>query len=77
MQQHSGQHLITALFDQEFGYDTKSWWLGSETSYIELNAKNVNEDQITHIENLANQLIIEGRKVSVEVTSKEEGLKVI
>lgn len=36
MQQHSGQHLITALIDQEFKYPTLSWWLGEEVSYIEL-----------------------------------------
>ena len=33
MQQHSGQHLITAIFDKELGYGTKSWWLGSEDLY--------------------------------------------
>lgn len=36
MQQHSGQHLITAIIDQEFNYPTVSWWLGEEASYIEL-----------------------------------------
>ena len=25
MQQHSGQHLITAVADREYGYKTKSW----------------------------------------------------
>lgn len=25
MQQHSGQHLITAIADREYGYKTKSW----------------------------------------------------
>lgn len=75
MQQHSGQHLITALFDREYGYDTTSWWMGSESSYIELNAKDVTKDQLENIELLANNLIIEGRKVSVAVTTIEEGVK--
>ena len=26
MQQHSGQHLITAVADREFGFKTKSWY---------------------------------------------------
>lgn len=25
MQQHSGQHLITAVADRDYGYKTKSW----------------------------------------------------
>jgi len=36
MQQHSGQHLITAVIDKEFQFGTVSWWLGEEVSYIEL-----------------------------------------
>lgn len=36
MQQHSGQHLITAVIDREFKYPTISWWLGESVSYIEL-----------------------------------------
>lgn len=36
MQQHSGQHLITAVIDQELKYPTISWWLGEEVSHIEL-----------------------------------------
>ena len=27
MQQHSGQHLITAIADKLFGYKTTSWWV--------------------------------------------------
>lgn len=36
MQQHSGQHLITAVIDREFKYPTISWWLGESVSYIKL-----------------------------------------
>lgn len=36
MQQHSGQHLITALADSMFGFKTTSWWLGETVSHIEL-----------------------------------------
>lgn len=39
MQQHSGQHLITAVIDKEFKYTTVSWWLGEEVSYIELGTR--------------------------------------
>ncbi len=36
MQQHSGQHLITAIADALFGFKTTSWWLGETVSHIEL-----------------------------------------
>lgn len=39
MQQHSGQHLITAIFDKEYQWPTVSWWLGEEVSHIELGKK--------------------------------------
>lgn len=76
MQQHSGQHLITALFDQKYGFDTKSWWLGTDTSYIELGGNvDITNDHLTCIEKMANNLIVEGRKLTVTVTSFEQGLK--
>ncbi|XP_075155537.1 alanyl-tRNA editing protein Aarsd1-A [Haematobia irritans] len=66
MQQHSGQHLITDLFDKEFSYDTTSWWLGSETSFVELNTKHViSRDSLDLIETLANNIIREGKAVNV------------
>lgn len=36
MQQHSGQHLITAVIDRMLKFSTVSWWLGEQVSYIEL-----------------------------------------
>ncbi|KAI8870252.1 ThrRS/AlaRS common domain-containing protein, partial [Ramicandelaber brevisporus] len=38
MQQHTGQHLITAVIEKELGLRTVSWSLGSEISYIELDS---------------------------------------
>lgn len=36
MQQHSGQHLLSAVLERDFSYTTVSWWLGEEVSYVEL-----------------------------------------
>ncbi|KAI9588906.1 alanyl-tRNA editing protein Aarsd1-B [Glossina fuscipes] len=66
MQQHSGQHLITELFDSEFNYETNSWWLGSEMCYIELNTKHLlSRESLDLIESKANDIIIEGKEVKV------------
>ncbi|TMW49285.1 hypothetical protein DOY81_005641 [Sarcophaga bullata] len=72
MQQHSGQHLITELFDKEFNYDTTSWWLGSETSYIELNTKHlISKESLDLIEEKANNIIREGKEVNVVLLDPE------
>lgn len=68
MQQHSGQHLLSALFEQVYGYDTKSWWLGTETSYIELDSKlNITQEEIQAIEDKCNGFIAKALPVTVSV----------
>lgn len=68
MQQHSGQHLLSALFEQVYGYDTKSWWLGTDTSYIELDSKiTITQEEIQAIEDKCNGFIAQAVPVSVNV----------
>lgn len=66
MQQHSGQHLITAIVDSLFGYKTTSWWLGEFVSHIELDTASVNDVQLQSIENKVNEKIREATTVEVE-----------
>ncbi|XP_053658127.1 alanyl-tRNA editing protein Aarsd1-A [Anopheles marshallii] len=72
MQQHSGQHLITAIFDREFKYNTRSWWLGTESSYIDLDAKDVDRDQLERVESICNQLIVDCTPVQVNVYEPDD-----
>ncbi|XP_063704698.1 alanyl-tRNA editing protein Aarsd1 [Culicoides brevitarsis] len=72
MQQHSGQHLITALFDREFKIPTKSWWLGERTSYVDLDAKDVTQEQISHVERICNELIAAATPVRVDVYQPDD-----
>lgn len=51
--------------------DTKSWWLGTESSYIELDAKDISEQQLDNIEKIVNLLIAD--YVPVTVQTIEEG----
>lgn len=58
MQQHSGQHLITAVAEQGFGFLTTSWNLGEEMSFIELDApKGIKNEDIQTLESLVNEKI--------------------
>jgi alanyl-tRNA synthetase len=58
MQQHSGQHLITAIADKEFGWKTVSWSLGPERSYIEMDTPAISPEQLSQLETRVNQEII-------------------
>lgn len=72
MQQHSGQHLISALFEKTFNYNTKAWWLGSESSYIDLDCKNLSDDEMKCIEKMANDFIAQAVPVNVNIYEKPE-----
>uniref|UniRef100_A0A6M2CN26 Putative alanyl-trna editing protein aarsd1-b n=1 Tax=Rhipicephalus microplus TaxID=6941 RepID=A0A6M2CN26_RHIMP len=64
MQQHSGQHLITALAEQHFDFLTTSWNLGEEVSFIELDAPmGVKEEDLRNLESLVNEKIRQGLPV--------------
>lgn len=66
MQQHSGQHLITAILEQSFGMDTVSWYLGAETSYVQLNVSAITPEQLHDAEQQINAHIAEGCEVTVQ-----------
>ncbi|XP_077482695.1 alanyl-tRNA editing protein Aarsd1 [Stigmatopora argus] len=57
MQQHSGQHLISALAESMFGYVTTSWELGRQRSNIELDTPTVKAEQIRELEDAVNEKI--------------------
>ena len=57
MQQHSGQHLITGVTDQKFGYSTTSWWLGEDESYIELDTPTIKPVELEELEKIVNEKI--------------------
>ncbi|KAG1698527.1 Alanyl-tRNA editing protein Aarsd1-B [Nymphon striatum] len=54
MQQHSGQHLITAIADSKYGFKTTSWNLGKSVSFIELDTPSITTEQIDEIEAVVN-----------------------
>ncbi|KAM7426852.1 Alanyl-tRNA editing protein Aarsd1 [Porites harrisoni] len=67
MQQHSGQHLVSAITENKFGYETTSWELGKLRSHIELKCKKLSAEEIEWIEQTANQIIRDNTPVNVHV----------
>lgn len=72
MQQHAGQHILSAAFEQLFKFQTISFHLGKDTVTIDLNVTEVSETQLMETEQLANQIILENRLIETKwVTEKE------
>jgi alanyl-tRNA synthetase len=71
MQQHTGQHVLSAAFDRLFGARTVSFHLGAEVSTIDL-ARETKPDQIAAAEADANRIVWEDRPVSIRFATKEE-----
>jgi alanyl-tRNA synthetase len=71
MQQHSGQHVLSAAFDRVSGLRTESFHLGAETSTIDL-ARPVAPDVAASAEDEANRIVWEDRPVSVRFVTPEQ-----
>jgi alanyl-tRNA synthetase len=69
MQQHSGQHLLSALFYRELSALTISFHLGDTVSTIDLNTESLKPEQLIHIEQLANAIVADARPLTQRVVS--------
>ena len=72
MQQHTGQHVVSAAFERAGGYKTVSFHLGAESSSIDLDSDRVGARQIESAEELANGVVFENRLVQVSFRSAAE-----
>jgi Ser-tRNA(Ala) deacylase AlaX len=70
----TGAHLLSALFEQEYKFQTKAWWLGSDTTNIELNTKDISQQQLDQIEKISNSLIAQAVPVSASVYEPDDTL---
>lgn len=77
MQQHTGQHLLSAVLVELFGYPTLSFHMGQEVSSIELGAPDLSESQIEETEKRVQELVWAARSVSIgfEDSESAEGLR--
>jgi alanyl-tRNA synthetase len=74
MQQHSGQHLLSAVFEELFRFRTLSFHLGAETSTIDLESAELSGNQVQSAEQRANDLVFENRPITVAFHPAAEAL---
>jgi alanyl-tRNA synthetase len=72
MQQHSGQHVLSAAFVRLFNIPTVSFHMGEETSSIDLDAPTVTQEQMIEAEKLSNEIIWEDRPVEIRFATQDE-----
>jgi alanyl-tRNA synthetase len=72
MQQHTGQHLLSAAFIELFQFHTVSFHLGREVSTIDLAAPSVVPRHLEQAERRTNEIIFEDRTVVVRFGTAEE-----
>ena len=77
MQQHSGQHLLSAVFEELFGLRTVSFHLGAETSTIDIEGGAVDARILLAAEQRCNELVYENRPLDVrfEDAATVQGLR--
>jgi alanyl-tRNA synthetase len=71
MQQHTGQHVLSAAFDRVCRARTESFHLGTTAATIDL-YRQVSADEIAAAEQEANRVVWEDREVGVRFVSAEE-----
>ncbi len=72
MQQHTGQHLLSGMFQERFGRPTVSFHLGAEVCTIDLRGPEPSEEILEGAERAANQVIFEDRTISVRYGTAED-----
>ncbi|WP_431028709.1 alanyl-tRNA editing protein [Lysinibacillus sp. LZ02] len=72
MQQHTGQHILTAAFVELFDYQTVSFHLGTDLVTIDLNTVAVTAEELAAAEKRANDIILENRPIETTWVTKEE-----
>jgi alanyl-tRNA synthetase len=71
MQQHTGQHVLSAAFDHLFHVRTVSFHLGAAVSTIDL-AREMSAAEIAAAESEANRIVWEDRPVAITFADSEE-----
>ena len=71
MQQHSGQHVLSAAFIKLFNMPTVSFHMGEESSSIDLDIAKLEPAQVEEVETLANRIVQENRPVEIRYATQD------
>ncbi len=72
MQQHTGQHVLSAAFEKLFDMPTVSFHMGAETCTIDLEGKALTPAQLEKASALANEVVLDDRPVTIAFATPDE-----
>ncbi len=72
MQQHSGQHVLSAAFEKLYGFGTVSFHMGEESCTIDLATDAISAKQLEAVETMANEIIAQDRPVEIRFATPDE-----
>ncbi len=72
MQQHTGQHLLSAIAEDRFGWRTTAFHLGAELCDVELNVPSLRPQELAELEAHVAEEIRAARPVKVHYVEPEE-----
>ncbi len=72
MQQHTGQHLLTAVTDRRFGWHTTAFHLGERTCDIEVDTPDIDAEQVAELEEAVAAEVRGARPVTARRVSPDE-----
>lgn len=75
MQQHTGQHVLSAAFIELYEMPTVSFHMGEDYCSIDLAVPAVSPEQVAAAERRANQIVFENRPVRIRYVTRAEAEK--
>lgn len=75
MQQHSGQHVLSAAFVRLHNLHTVSFHMADDYCSIDLDTPTLTREQVESAERLANEIVLENREVDIRFATREEAGK--
>ncbi len=72
MQQHTGQHILSTIFDKLYRAKTVGFHLGSEFVYIDVTLPELDTSTIEKVENYANKIIFSNFDIKTYLVDKHE-----
>src|SRR5215475_13093237 len=75
MQQHTGQHVLSAAFVRLFSMPTVSFHMSDDYCSIDLDTSTITKEQVEAAERLANEIILENRPVQIRFVTRDEAEK--
>jgi len=74
MQQHTGQHLLSAVFVERLAAPTVSFHLGADACTIDIQRDSLSAEEVRKVEKRANEIVMENRAVTVTFHDAQEDL---